>query len=122
MDTTTFCLCAKIQLMSQDDVPVASYSAPSRRLQCTQSQATVFYISRRRKSSRSEALQPCAKNPVDKESNHELQWTQSQATVLCISNRQENQTQRIQTQCLKNQLVAKQLTNYEELRKLDVNC
>ncbi|KZV07089.1 hypothetical protein F511_45429 [Dorcoceras hygrometricum] len=65
---------------------------------------------------------PGAKNPVDKESSRELQWTQSQATVLCISSRQENQTQRIQTQCLKNQPVAKQLTNYEELLKLDVNC
>ncbi|KZV35211.1 hypothetical protein F511_44376 [Dorcoceras hygrometricum] len=62
-------LCDGNNQQSQDDVPVASYSAPSRKLQCTQSQDTVFCISsrrksRRKKSRRSEELQPGAKNPV----------------------------------------------------------
>ncbi|KZV49847.1 ankyrin repeat domain-containing protein 50-like [Dorcoceras hygrometricum] len=55
IDTTAFCLRAKIQqmlfAMSQDDVPVASYSGSSRRLQRVatsrqriQSQATVYPV------------------------------------------------------------------------------
>ncbi|KZV31397.1 hypothetical protein F511_05501 [Dorcoceras hygrometricum] len=73
--------------LTPNDVPVASYSGSSRRLQRVatsrqriQSRATVYPVanysaiaypvdmeSRRRKSRRSEELQPGAKNPVVKE-------------------------------------------------------
>ncbi|KZV45141.1 hypothetical protein F511_25303 [Dorcoceras hygrometricum] len=81
-------------IQSQDDVPVASYSGSSRRLQRV---AT----SRKR--------------------------IQSQATVLCISSRhgiRRKKSRRKETSRSSSRYkpVAKQLTNYEELPKLDVNC
>ncbi|KZV49433.1 hypothetical protein F511_30102 [Dorcoceras hygrometricum] len=84
LDTTAFCLRAKIQQMlfvmeiTSRKLQYIQSRATTRKLQCTQSQATVFCLSSRRKSwcrksRRSEELQPGAKNPVDKESNAKKQ-------------------------------------------------
>ncbi|KZV34094.1 plasma membrane-type proton ATPase [Dorcoceras hygrometricum] len=80
-------------IQSQDDVPVASYSGSSRELQCyCVSSRHVDMVSRRNKSRSSEALQPGAKYSVVK-----------------VTSRSDEPA-------------AKQLTIYEELSKLDVNC
>ncbi|KZV19944.1 hypothetical protein F511_30668 [Dorcoceras hygrometricum] len=77
--------------LSQDDVPVASYSGSSRKLQCF--------------------AYPVAGNP---------DAGKAEVAKNC------NQVQSIQSSkkpdaVMKNQPAAKQLTNYEELLKLDVN-
>ncbi|KZV16174.1 small RNA 2'-O-methyltransferase-like [Dorcoceras hygrometricum] len=81
-----------ICIQSQDDVPVASYSRPSRRLQCFSYPV----------AGKADVVEIC--KPVDKESNAKKQ-------------------RKYQSQQSKTQPVAKQLTNYyEDLLKLDVNC